>query len=223
MVETSRPEVVIFQLRVVLRGISPLIWRRLLVRSDSTVAQLHEVLQVAFGWDDDHLNRFVIRGREYAVHRDGGGMIGIDATGVRLDALNLHRLERFIYEYDFGDDWIHELRIEATLPVNPRKTYPVCVAGKRAAPPEDCGGPAAFMANRGRSTEDLDDWMDELADDEPHDFSDYEPDRFDRRHINRALGKLAAGSYEEALDEIHNPGVDRIPRRATTQRPHPDD
>jgi hypothetical protein len=107
-----------------------------------------KVRQVAFGWDDEHLNRFEIRGREYAVYRDGGGMIGIDARGVRLGDLHLRRLERFVYEYDFGDSWIHDLRLEAKLPVDPRKTYPVCVAGKCSAPPEDCGGPSAFMANR---------------------------------------------------------------------------
>jgi hypothetical protein len=151
VLETDRPEAQIYQLRAVLRGISPLIWRRLLVRSDSTVARLHEVLQIAFGWDDDeHLNRFEIRGREYAVYRDGGGMIGIDARVVRLCDLKLHRLERFVYEYDFGDSWIHELRLETTLPVNPRTIYPMCMAGKRAAPPEDLRGEAhAFMASRG--------------------------------------------------------------------------
>jgi hypothetical protein len=74
MPETDRHAEQLYQLRAVLRGISPLIWRRLLVRSDSTVAQLHEVLQIAFGWDDEHLNRLEIRGREYAVYRDGGGM-----------------------------------------------------------------------------------------------------------------------------------------------------
>ena len=227
MGETDHPEAQIYQLRAVLRGISPLIWRRLLVRSDSTVAQLHEVLQVAFGWGDEHLNRFEIRGREYAVYRHGGGMIGTDATGVRLDGLKLRRLERFTYEYDFGDSWIHDLRLEATLPADPRKAYPVCVAGKCAAPPEDCGGPSAFMENRhyyaargrGRSPEDLDEFDDEEFDGS----SDYDPDRFDRRLLNRALGKLAAGSYEEALDEIHNPGIGRISGRATTQRSHPDD
>ncbi len=57
MAETDRHEAQIYQLRVVLRGISPLVWRRFLVRDDSTLAQLHEVLQVAFGWDDEHLNR----------------------------------------------------------------------------------------------------------------------------------------------------------------------
>jgi len=231
MAETDLHEPQIYQLRVVLRGISPLIWRRLLVRSVSTVAQLHQALQVAFGWDDEHLNRFEIRGREYAVYRDGGGMIGIDARHVRLGDLKLRRLERFCYEYDFGDSWIHDLRLEATLPVNPRKTYPVCVAGKCSAPPEDCGGPSAFMANRqyypgvsrGASPEDLDDFADGFDEDEADILSDYDPDRFDRRQTNRALGKLATGSYKEALDEIHHPGVDRIPRRAATQHLGPDD
>jgi hypothetical protein len=194
-------------------------------------AQLHQALQVAFGWDDVHLNRFEIRGREYAVYRDGGGMIGIDATKVRLCDLKLRRLERFLYEYDFGDSWIHDLRLEATLPIDPRKTYPICVAGKGSTPPEDCGGPSAFMANRqnyaaaGRRTlpEDLHDLADEFDDEESDSSGDYDPNRFDRRQINRALGKLAAGSYEEALDEIHHPGVDRIPGRAATQRPGSDD
>ena len=67
MAESDGHDAQIYQLRVVLRNISPLIWRRLLVRSDSTVAALHQALQVAFGWDDEHLNRFEIRGREYAV------------------------------------------------------------------------------------------------------------------------------------------------------------
>ena len=231
MAEPDRHEPRIYQLRAVLRGISPLIWRRLLVRSDSTVTQLHEVLQIAFGWDDAHLNRFEIRGREYAVYRDGGGMMGIDARSVRLDGLKLRRVERFVYEYDFGDSWIHDLRLEATLPINPRKICPICVAGKCSAPPEDCGGPSAFMANReyyvgvsrGAPPEDFDDFADEFDEEEADILSEYDPDRFDRRQINRALGKLAAGSYEEALDEIHHPGVDRIPRRAAAQHPGPDD
>jgi len=58
---------VVYQLCVVLRGISPLIWRRLLVRSDSTIADLHAIFQLALGWSDEHLNRVVIHGREYGV------------------------------------------------------------------------------------------------------------------------------------------------------------
>jgi hypothetical protein len=121
-------------------------------------------------------------------------MMGIDARGVQLRDLKLRRLERFVYEYDFGDSWIHDLRLEATLPVDPRKTYPVCVAGKCSAPPEDCGGPAAFMANRqsharvsrGASPEELDDFADEFDEEEADILSDYDSDRFDRRQVNRA-------------------------------------
>jgi pRiA4b ORF-3-like protein len=68
--ETDHHQPQIYRLRVVLRGISPLISRRLLVRSDSAVAQLHQALQVPFSWEDEHLNRVGIPGGEYAVYRD---------------------------------------------------------------------------------------------------------------------------------------------------------
>jgi len=232
MAERDPQEPRIYQLRAVLRGVSPLIWRRLLVRGDSTVAELHEALQVAFGWEDMHLNRFDIRGREYGVYRDGGPLFDTDARKVRLCDLKLRRLERFTYEYDFGDCWIHDLRLEAMLPVDARKIYPVCVAGKNSAPPEDCGGPYAFMANRwqysaiggGESREELDGLIDDVEDDEEWDIlSRYHPDRFDRRLINRALAKLALGSYGEALDEIHDSGADRGARRSVAQRSDPND
>jgi hypothetical protein len=72
-------ERVILQLRAVLRGVSPLIWRRLLVPSDASIAQLHEILQVAFGWEDMHLHRFDIRGREYGLNREGSLFFDTDA------------------------------------------------------------------------------------------------------------------------------------------------
>ncbi|MBV9171259.1 MAG: plasmid pRiA4b ORF-3 family protein [Chloroflexi bacterium] len=79
----------VYQLRIVLRGISPLIWRRLLVRSDSTVADLHRTLQVAFGWSDEHLHRFVIQRRLY------GDDSLVDSRRVQLASLGLHLRERF--------------------------------------------------------------------------------------------------------------------------------
>lgn len=103
MTAKVKPGMHVFQLRAVLRSISPLIWGRLLVHADSPVADLHEVLQVAFGWNDMHLNRFGIRGIEYGVCRDGGQSFSTDARKVRLCDLHLRRLERFVYEYDFGD------------------------------------------------------------------------------------------------------------------------
>src|SRR6266700_1351757 len=87
----------VYQLRVVLRHISPLIWRRLLVRSDSSIADLHATLQPALGWSDEHLHRFVIHGCQYG---DGGRA---DPRRVRLSDLGLRVGERFLYEYDFTD------------------------------------------------------------------------------------------------------------------------
>lgn len=210
MAAKAKPGKDIYQLRAVLCGISPLIWRRVLVRAESTVADLHEVLQVAFGWQDVHLNRFEIRGREYGVYRDGGLSFSTDARKVRLCDLNLRRLERFVYEYDFGDGWVHvNIRLEAMLALDPKKTYPTCTGGKCAGPPEDCGGPYGFMARRRRaasrkSRKGLDEWDDDLDEEESDEESRYHTDRFDQRQVNRALALLAAGSYDGALDEIHN-------------------
>ncbi len=126
------------------RCVSPLIWRRLLVRSDSTIADLHRTLQVAFGWSDEHLHRFVIHGRLY------GTDSVFDSRRVRLGDLGLRLRERFVYEYDFIDGWEHDVRVEQVLPPVAGHRYPLCIGGRRAAPPEDCGGPWAFLELRQR-------------------------------------------------------------------------
>ena len=106
MAAVNPPGDSIYQLRAVQRGISPRIWRRLLVRSDTTIAQLHEILQVAFGWDDMHPHRFQIHGREYGLNRDGGVHSSTHARQIHLFDLPLRRLGRFTYEYDFGDSCV---------------------------------------------------------------------------------------------------------------------
>jgi Plasmid pRiA4b ORF-3-like protein len=138
----------VYQLRVVLRGVSPLIWRRLLVPSDSSIADLHATLQLALGWSDEHLNRFVIHGREYGVAHPGGLWFRDDPHAVRLADLGLRVGERFLYEYDFFDGWCHDVRVEAILQVEPARRYPMCTGGARSAPPEGCGGPWAFQEQR---------------------------------------------------------------------------
>jgi Plasmid pRiA4b ORF-3-like protein len=141
---TPPPEV--YQLHVWLREISPMIWRRLLVRSGSTIADLHYMLQIAMGWEGYHLHQFVIRGKRYGVPQPGGVWFADDPRQVQLADLHLRLRERFLYEYDFGDPWQHEIRVEKKLPVQPKRRYPTCIGGQRAAPPEDCGGPWTFMA-----------------------------------------------------------------------------
>jgi hypothetical protein len=135
---TAATPLSIYQLRILLRGISPLIWRRVLVHSDTTLAQLHTILQILFTWSDEHLHSFYVHGREY-------GSSGAPTHGVMLRDLGLHRGERFRYVYDFGANWECELRLEALLPLAPRRVYPVCIGGKRAAPPEDCRGAWGYL------------------------------------------------------------------------------
>jgi len=103
-----------------------MLWRRFLVRSDSTLADLHAVLQIGFDWTDFHLHRFRIRKKDYAVPRRGG--LGChDAREIKLGDLHFRINERFLYEYDFGDLWQHQVRIEKRLGVETSRSYPVCV------------------------------------------------------------------------------------------------
>lgn len=148
--ESTPPSGSVYQLRVVLAGISPLIFRRLQVTDTTTIAGLHVVLQTAFGWSDEHLHRFTIHGVEYGVWREGGTGFSHDARTVPLAGFGLRQGERFTYEYDFFDAWLHDIRVEQILPLKAGGTYPVCTGGARTAPPEDCGGPQAFLALRQR-------------------------------------------------------------------------
>jgi len=135
----------VYQLKVGLCACSPLIWRRLLVTSDTTIAQLHTILQTALGWEDVHLHRFRVHGKEYGLYREGGLSFADDPHQVHLAEFQLRPGERFVYEYDLIDFWQHDIRLEHILTWDLRKTYPVCIAGARACPLEDCGGPAGYQ------------------------------------------------------------------------------
>ena len=117
----------------------PLIWRRLDVPSGSTLLQLHSMIQAAFGWENYHLWAFqTSRGRYGLPDRELGLA---DAATIRLDQAAAHVGDRLRYTYDFGDDWEHDILVEAvTAATEPGVTYPRCLAGSRACPPEDCGG-----------------------------------------------------------------------------------
>ena len=135
----------VYQLRVVVRGISPLVWRRLDVPATTTIAGLHTVLQTVFGWSGEHLHRFLIHGTEYGISYVGGPGFRDDARTIRLGELGLRRSERFTYGYNFVAAWICDLRVEQILGAQPGRTYPRCIGGRRAGPPEDWDGPWAFL------------------------------------------------------------------------------
>ncbi len=131
---------VVYQIKVTLKGSKPPIWRRMRVTSETTLAQLHRILQRVMGWESYHLYQFVVGGIEYGDPGMLEEMEGEDARRVTLATLVRGEKDKFFYEYDFGDSWDHELLIEQMLPPEAGKYYPVCLAGKRACPPEDCGG-----------------------------------------------------------------------------------
>lgn len=110
-----------YQFRVYLREISPAIWRRLLLRDDQTIADLHYTLQITMGWSDYHLNRFIIHGKQFGVYHIGGMSFSDDPHEVYLRDFRFRPRERFLYEYDFGDLWQHEIRLERKLPLDPNK------------------------------------------------------------------------------------------------------
>jgi len=136
----------VYQLHVYLLEISPAIWRRLRVRSDTTSADLHSILQIACDWTDSHLHRVVIYGKDYGIAQVGGIGFVDNPHQVRRWDLRRRINSRFRYEYDFGDLWPHQIRLERTLPLADARRYPSGTGGARAAPPEDCGGPWALLA-----------------------------------------------------------------------------
>jgi hypothetical protein len=196
----------IYQLKVWLKGISPMVWRRLLVRSDSTIADLHYTIQIAIGWSDVHLNRFHIHGQDFGVYHDGGISFADNPEKVPLSAFGFRTREQFLYEYDFHDAWLHEVRIEKCLPLDPKKTYPLCIDGKHAAPPEDFGGVQAYMQMRQElkyrsvfGDNGIDDDFDDENDPEyerSEEDQPFDPDVFSRREANARLRQYTKGDRD---------------------------
>jgi hypothetical protein len=146
MADTSScPGMNVYRLRVVIAGISPLIWRRLEVAVGTTVAGLHAIVQTVFGWSGQHLHRFVIGGTEYGICYLGGPGFRDDARQVRLAGLRLCEGERFTYEYNFSAAWRVDPRVEQIACAQPGRAYPRCTGGRRAGPPEDWDGPWVFL------------------------------------------------------------------------------
>ena len=131
-------------LKVTLNGVEPSIWRRLSVPSEYTLADLHNVLQLAMGWTNSHLHQFLTDGFRYCPP-DPEDEIAVDtptddSASVRLYEVLRSPGRRLLYEYDFGDSWEHDLEVEAIRPAAKGEDGPRCTGGERACPPEDCGG-----------------------------------------------------------------------------------
>ena len=179
----------VYQLKVSLRGARPPIWRRLLVPADISLARLHATIGAAFGWHGGHMHVFETA---YGDFGRADRELGHRADGpVTLEQVAPAVKGKIRYTYDFGDDWVHDIVVEKVLDPDPSTAYPRCAGGKRAAPPDDCGGIWGYedlvevLADPAHSEhQDRLEWLGLT------DASQFAPDAFDADAVNRRLGAL---------------------------------
>lgn len=144
-----RADAVTYRVRIDLTGMKPPVWRRLDISSEMLLDQIHQVIQVAFGWTDSHLHKFAVGASVWDMDAelylcpfdvDEGEDEGIAEQEVRLDEVLVDVGDKLLYEYDYGDSWEHVLRLEAILDRSRDEVMAVCTGGRGAGPPEDCGG-----------------------------------------------------------------------------------
>ena len=137
---------IVLQLKISLRNTDPIVWRRVLVPGAMPLDKLHLVIQAAMGWLDRHLHTFEIYGKRYGVPEPDEWDeedADLDEYGIRIHLL-LDDDDHFIYEYDLGDNWVHDIEVESISEVDAPLLQAICLDGARACPPEDCGGTSGF-------------------------------------------------------------------------------
>ena len=108
-----------YSLRLELTRIEPSIWRRLLVPTAITLPKLHRAIQGGMGWTNSHLHQFHINDQQYGEPDPYGDMTLIDEKGIKLSSVLTENIREFVYEYDFGDDWLHRAVVENMQDANP--------------------------------------------------------------------------------------------------------
>lgn len=185
---STKTAVPIYQIKITLQHSKPPIWRRLLVSSDMTLGRLHHTIQAAMDWTDSHLHQFIVGGVYYGEPSPEDWQEIKDERRVRLSRLVTGEKFKFIYEYDFGDDWLHAIVIEKILPPDPDQKLPVCLKGKRACPPEDVGGMwgyADFLeAIKDPENEEHDSWLEWVG-------GEFDPEAFNLDQVNARLRMLS--------------------------------
>jgi len=182
--ERNRPAE-IYELKITILDTKPPIWRRVAVPGDVTLAKLHKIIQIVIGWTDSHLHEFRRGGRTYAIPDPGYDTANfIDERRIKLNEIVAKPGNKINYCYDFGDDWQHQIYLERTIAPLPNTKYPLCLAGKRACPPEDCGGPFGYG-----------NFLEAIADPEHEEHElmidwigdEFDPDDFDISEVNDEL------------------------------------
>jgi len=181
----------IFQLKIRLLGISPMIWRRVLVASSTTLRDLHGIIQMAMGWEGIHLFQFDIHAVDY-----GSWELHAANPDIPLQDFGFRRNDRFSYIYDMGDYWKHDIRVEAFPDKSHKKAYPVCTSGSGVCPPEDCGGPCGFLTRRDEA-DGYDAWCDLDI------LAGFASDLLECRDTGKYLADLDMSDVQFAVDRIN--------------------
>ena len=189
VVQKKTEPVSVYQLKVTLEDIEPPIWRRIQVKGDATLFKLHKIIQLAMGWEDYHLHQFIVGEECYTIPslEDPWPMETKNEKRAKLSKVAPAEMARFVYEYDLGDSWRHDILVEKIFQPKGDLAHPVCVDGKRSAPPEDCGGTGGY-----------DEFLEIITDPKHPDRDDmlrwaggdFDPERFDKDTVNRRLRKM---------------------------------
>jgi hypothetical protein len=190
----SSPSASVFQLKITLLDTAPPIWRRVLVDGASTLDHVHDVIQAAFGWWNYHLHEFEVGDARYGVPDPDDDWDSVhDERRSRLDSV-AGEGSSFRYTYDFGDDWRHRIVVEKVLPVSAGTSVPACVDGRRACPPEDCGGTGgyrdllAILADPTHPERDVRiDWLGQS----------FDPELFDRDEFMSSLRNISRATFDD--------------------------
>jgi hypothetical protein len=180
-----------YQLKVTLMETDPPIWRRLVVPGDTTLSRLDRILQAAMGWTNSHLHMFTVGGVLYAEPSPEWGAEVRDEGRVRLADVARAEGEAFVYEYDLGDSWRHQVLVEEVIVEAGEAQGPRCLGGERACPPEDAGGVGGYydklltLQDPGSDEyESTRRWIESMT------GGPFDPDFFDLEAANRAIEAL---------------------------------
>lgn len=185
-----------YQLKVTLKGVRPPIWRRFRVPGKISLARLHLVLLTVMGWQGGHLYEFQIGQRRIgepaprSLMADFYGEKTEDANRIELRRVAPREGARLVYVYDFGDDWQHQIVVEKTTCPEADADRIVCLDGRRACPPEDCGGvwgyadlTADLAEPAGADSPERLRWLEEV-------HGRHDPEHFDPVEVTRRLANF---------------------------------
>ena len=174
----------VLQMKITLRHAKPPIWRRIQVNNSITLYELHNIVQITMGWTNSHLHAFTANDVYYSIPSEDDWQPVVDERNVYVKDVAGREGAKLEYMYDFGDDWEHTILIEKILPAIKGEQYPVCVAGRRACPPEDVGGVWGYeeflQAIEDPSHPEHESYMEWAG-------TGFDPARFDRNEINEML------------------------------------